>query len=211
MSYIYKYQLGEYNKRLKDMTDERVIYVTDLVACPLKRRYRIRYPLLAFSLEPRSIIGEFIHKGIQSIFETSPSDAGVTWRSEVEISTKINIDGETYLVKGRADLVGYEERNGEARPRYIVEIKSLRKITETPLEHHVKQLLIYLKLFGADKGILFYVSFDKIVEYEYTSKDAESVDIVELVRATISADRVPRYEWECKYCPFRKICPYSRL
>jgi len=36
----------------------------------------------------------------------------------------------------------------------------------------------------------------------------ETIDIDELVRETINDVVHPRWDWECRYCVYSRMCPY---
>jgi CRISPR-associated exonuclease Cas4 len=199
---IYMLKQRDFSEKLRELTDPNIVYVTDLASCSHKRVMRINYPLLSFQFEPQLILGELVHHGLQHILTSSGEGS---WQAEVPIEEKLNIDGMEVILKGRADLVKYDE-NGV--PVTVVEIKTARTLPEeAPLEHHVLQLRIYLQLLKAKQGILLYVTPERLAEY---TVEPSPVDVEQLVRETIYDMRVPRYEWECRYCPYRKICPFSR-
>ncbi|MET1101500.1 MAG: CRISPR-associated protein Cas4 [Pyrodictiaceae archaeon] len=203
LSLLYSVKLKEFQERLGEMTNTSIVYVSDLVSCSNKRVLRALYPLLTFNMEPQTLLGDLVHKGLQHLVTTVDKQDNVEWQAEVPIERTYVIDGKSYILKGRADLVGYEEGS----PKFIVEIKTARHFHSTmPLEHHILQLKIYLELFNVDKGILIYVTPEKIAEYSVVRG---GIDIEKLLRETISNTVHPRYEWECKYCPFRKLCPYA--
>jgi len=195
---IYNVKQKDFTEKLREMTDTSIVYVTDLVSCSMKRLMRIKYPLLSFRFEPPIILGELVHAGLERILE----ERG--WRAEVQVEKAFTIDGENYLLKGRADLVRYE--NGRAKE--VVEIKTGRDLPlNEPHDHHVLQLKIYLNLLGAEEGYLVYITPERLAEFRV---EPEPIDIETLMRETIYNEKTPRYEWECRYCPYRRICPFSR-
>lgn len=198
---IYRIKQKDFTDKLQEATNPSIVYVTDLTSCSMKRIMRIRYPLLSFRFEPPIILGELVHTGLEKIL----MDKG--WKAEVQVEKRVNIDGTEYLLKGRADLVKYSQ-DDESKAEEIVEIKTGRDLPlNAPHEHHALQLRIYLDLFGAKKGYLVYITPERIVEF---SVDPEPVDIETLIRETIYNERAPRYEWECRYCPYRRICPFAK-
>ncbi|ABM80792.1 CRISPR-associated protein Cas4 [Hyperthermus butylicus] len=197
---LYVIKQRDFSEKLRELTDPNVVYVTDLVTCSHKRIMRLNYPLLSFQFEPQLLIGELVHAGLQALLARDGSE----WRAEVQIEERYDIDGGEVVLKGRADLVKYND----GVPETVVEIKTARMLPEgAPLEHHVMQLRIYLQLLGARRGILLYVTPDRLVEFEV---EPVNVDIGALIRETVYDMRAPRYDWECRYCPFRKFCPYAR-
>ncbi|KSW11908.1 CRISPR-associated protein Cas4 [Pyrodictium occultum] len=200
VSELYKAKQRDFSERLREMTDPRVVYVTDLVSCSYKRVMRLQFPLLSFRFEPSLVLGDLVHAGLGSLL------ASRGWETEVPIERKYIIDGEEYILKGRIDLL---KRNDDGKPHTIVEIKTSRELPEnSPREHHIMQLRIYMELTGAKRGYLLYVTPDRLVEFEV---EPSSVDVEALLRETIYNLRAPRYDWECRYCSYRKICPFARL
>jgi len=198
---IYSIKQKEFTEKLKEMTDPRIIYVTDLVSCSMKRIMRIRYPLLSFRFEPPMVLGDLVHAGLEKLLEEHG------WRAEVQIERKISIDDEEYLLKGRADLVRYSGKT-EDKVEEVIEIKTGRDLpSNAPHEHHVLQLKIYLYLLGAQRGYLVYITPERLVEFQV---DPEPIDLETLVRETVYNEKTPRYEWECRYCPYRRICPFAK-
>ena len=93
-------------------------------------------------------------------------------------------------------------------PDKVVEIKTARQLQDnTPYEHHVLQLKVYMELLNVDEGYLVYVTPDRLVEFRV---ERGGVSVEELLRQTVYDVARPRFSWECRYCPFRKICPYAR-
>jgi len=200
---LYRLKQRDFSEKLRDMVDPRVVYVTDLVSCSHKRVLRQRYPLLSFRFEPPLVLGDLVHAGLESILAGGGEGGDARWRSEVEVSRSFRIDGEEYVLKGRADLVLYEDD----RPLAVVEIKTARDLPENePHPHHVGQLRVYMELLGAEEGLLVYITPERLVEFPV---ERAPVDLERMMRETLEDAARPRYDWECRYCPFRKLCPYA--
>ncbi len=197
---IYRAKLREFEDKLHEMIDEHTIYVTDLVSCSHKRVLRRAYPLLAFRFEPQIILGDMVHAGVEKlVVESSPS-----WRAEVHVERVYEVDGTAYRVLGRVDLVQYDG----AKPIRVVEVKTARTLpSKAPYEHHVMQLKVYLELMGVDEGYLVYITPERITEFRV---ERGGIDVEELVRQTVYDVARPRFNWECRYCSFKRICPYAR-
>lgn len=189
---LYEWVLKEQLKKLPESRDPRIIYVTDLVGCSHKYHLRKKYPELTLSFEPAAILGDIVHTGLGRLL------AEKGFEVELEVSREIVVDGEQYLLKGRVDAFKRDEG-------LVVEVKTSRTAINLPRDHHVKQLRIYLQLLGAEKGLLIYITPDKLVEYPI---EYQPVDIEEEVKAIINDTVHPRYQWECKYCVYRKLCSY---
>ena len=190
-----------YDRKLQDHLNHRkeedVIYVTDLVRCPLKVRFENRYKELVSGdfFTPAAIMGDFVHSGLEQ-FLKEEFNAEV----EVDVEKEVNIDGKTIKIRGRADAVIKD---------VVVEIKSSRSDKGLPFEHHRTQLQVYLWMFEAKKGILIYVTPDRVTEYEIDEPLDDAV-VLKLIGEVVRASKAPRYIWECNYCKFNTICPNKR-
>ena len=67
-------------------------------------------------------------------------------------------------------------------------------------------ILLYKWLFNLNKVYLLYITPERIVEFEI-NESLGNEDVLKLVKDTLSIRKVPRYSWECKYCPFTILCP----
>jgi CRISPR-associated exonuclease Cas4 len=192
---LYTSKLQDY---LQHKKDEDTLYVTDLVRCPLKVRFEEQYKELAMSevFAPSMLLGDLVHSGLEDFLKRE-FNAEV----EVEVEKEIPVNGKTVKIKGRADAI--IQQNNE---RIVVEIKSAKGDKGLPLEHHKAQLQLYLWLFNVRKGILIYVTPDRVTEY-IIDQPADEVGVIRLTEETLRASKAPRYQWECKYCVFKVICP----
>ncbi|MEM1619273.1 MAG: CRISPR-associated protein Cas4 [Fervidicoccaceae archaeon] len=187
---LYERKRAEFAERLSELRDESVIYVVELAGCPKKREFRVRFPELTFRFDPQLILGDVAHAGLEHLLSS------VGFEVEKEVSERVEVDGRVYVVKGRVDAMS-EDR--------IVEIKTGRPGQRLPQEHHVLQLKIYMALTGSRRGTLIYVTGDRLVEFEV---EAESrLALGELVLEHLRADKVPKWDWECRYCAFSRLCP----
>lgn len=190
---LYRRALEEYRKHFEDSINPKIVFVTDLVTCSQKRVFRRQYPELAFRFEPVFVLGEMVHIGIENVLK----DYG--FQVEVEIKRDIKVDNEKYTVKGRVDAVNQD---------IIVEIKTARTDASIPHEHHLMQLQIYLNLLNRNNGVLIYVTPDRIAEIMIKR---ELISIENLVKETVENTIHPRWDWECKYCIYSKMCPYKQI
>ncbi len=71
------------------------------------------------------------------------------------------------------------------------------------------QLRAYLWLFGASKGILFYVTPERFTEFT-VDKPLDEATIIKLIQENILLRSTPRFAWECKYCVFSVVCPKKK-
>jgi CRISPR-associated exonuclease Cas4 len=188
---IYEEKLKEYNERIRELKDPKIIYVTDLVFCPLKREYRREYTEMSFQFEPYMILGDMVHRGVEELL----SDFG--YEVEKEITVPVDVDGEIYLLKGRIDAFS---------PENIVEIKSAKSSVNIPQQHHLLQLKIYMSITGVQRGTLIYVTPDRFTEYTVT---LGTFNLLDVLKSYLKMEKVPQWGWECKNCPFAGFCPYK--
>ncbi len=194
---IYRRKEREFADRVSDATREDVVYVTDLVSCSQKRVFRLEMPLLSFRFEPPMLLGDLVHRGLEELL----GDEG--WVTEMEVVKRFNVDGRVVELRGRVDAALVTDDGVE----HVVEIKTARSV-EKPLEHHVLQLQVYLNMLGAREGSLVYVTPERLLEYTFPRTE---LDLDLLVAETVRNEARPRFEWECRYCPYRRFCPYARL
>lgn len=189
---IYGKIIQEQLRKLSELKSPNVIYVTDLVSCTYKYHLRRRFPELTIVFEPAAVLGDLTHLGLEKILV----EKGI--RVEVDVLKHVQVGNETYLVKGRADAI--DESKG-----LVIEIKTSRSALNLPRDHHVKQLNLYLEITGFNNGIIVYVTPEKILEYEI---NRQPVKIEDEVLELLNNKHHPRYNWECNYCMYKKICSY---
>lgn len=163
--------------------DENVIWVSELVQCKQKAELSKQFYILDI-IEPRFVLGDLVHVGMQEFL-------GIYYNAETEV--EFEKDLENYTISGRVDAI-----IGDT----VIEIKYCSDLYENqPYEHHVQQLKLYLWLTEKEKGKLIYISPKRIVEFDVEGKPSDDE-----VLMLIDTWKSPRYEWECSYCPFAKIC-----
>ncbi|MBB5253896.1 CRISPR-associated protein Cas4 [Sulfurisphaera ohwakuensis] len=196
---IFKKKLEDYLTHTKD---DNTLYVTDLIRCPLKIQYEKTYKELAISevFTPSTILGDMVHEGLENFIKNNFSNSQV----EVEIEREIPVNNKQVKIKGRIDAIA--EIDGE---KVVIEIKSARADKGLPHEHHKVQLQIYLWMTGIKKGLLVYITPDRVTEYE-VNEPADEVGVIRLAEETLKRTKVPRYPWECGYCVYSSVCPYKR-
>ncbi|MBW2675537.1 MAG: PD-(D/E)XK nuclease family protein, partial [Deltaproteobacteria bacterium] len=107
------------------------------------------------------------------------------------------------LITGRIDVLAY--RGNE---KIVYEIKTARSDVGIPHQHHIEQLRIYMNMVNAQKGILLYITPDRVTEY-YVTNPMSDEELVKLVEEFLKFNG-PRYEWECNYCVYSVICPLKK-
>lgn len=194
---IYDKIIGEQLSRLAELKDPSVIYVTDLVSCTHRFHMRKLYPELSIVFEPTTILGSVAHWGLEELLRSKNMEV------EVEVSREVSVGGKIYTIKGRLDAL--DRSSG-----LVVEIKTARSAINLPKAHHVKQLNIYLEISNSSEGILVYITPDRVLEYTISR---EPVNLESEVRDLVNDSYHPRYDWECQYCVYKKLClyaPYSK-
>ncbi|BFH72731.1 CRISPR-associated protein Cas4 [Sulfurisphaera javensis] len=197
---IFKKKLDDYYSHVKE---ENTLYVTDLIRCPMKVYYEKVYKELALAeiFTPATVLGDMVHTGLEEFIKSAFPNSQV----EVEIEKEIPVNNQTIKIKGRMDAIA--EIDGE---KVVIEIKSARADKGLPHEHHKAQLQIYLWMTGIKKGLLVYITPDRITEYEI-KEPADEIGVIRLAEETLKKSKVPRYSWECSYCIYSSICPFKKI
>jgi len=158
-----------------------VYYAHDLTRCSRLKELEQQFPDIARSkrAEPAIILGELVHLGVENFLQAG------------NVAYKV-LDDIKAIVCGSPDFM----YNG-----YPVELKYQRYPVKNPKEHHLLRIRIYMWLLDVSTGYLFYITPKKISEFEITEPLTDDE-----VRSLIISDNSPRWSWECKLCPFAKIC-----
>lgn len=203
---IVRRKLEEFEKhyRMLNGNNGNVLWVSALVQCPHKWVFMLRYPEIAKAfLRGAFVLGDMVHRGLGLFVEEIFHELGYDWvEVEHELQKRLVVDGREVVLKGRADAVFYKGDD-----KVVYEFKTSRSDTGLPHPHHVLQLRIYMNMVGASRGVMLYLTPDRVAEYVVTEplKDEE---LEELVREFFRF-KGPRYEWECNYCPYAFMCPYK--
>ena len=202
---LYRLFAEEFERHAVSSASE--VYVTALVQCPLKFFFSIKYRDIARVqiYQPQLIVGKILHIGLERLLEKSSDFEIVGFEVDVEKRISIESNGLPMFVtiRGRIDVL--TKVNGELVP---VEIKTARGDYNIPSEHHVLQLRIYMNMVNASKGVLFYLTPDRIAEITI-EKPLDDYDLQKLVEGFMKR-KGPRYGWECGYCPFNILCSSKR-
>ena len=142
---LYRLQLREFREHLEKLKRRNgTVWVSDLVYCPLKYVFRLKYLEVTEGLQfqPSFIFGDLIHKGLEEILLEHLHEVGFSdVRIEVEVEKRINVDlgglPKIVRVSGRLDVLA-RDRDGWV----VIEIKASKADLHLPHEHHVLQLRI---------------------------------------------------------------------
>lgn len=181
-------------EREKHKRETGVLWVTDLVRCPLKRDFEDKYPELlgGLTLRPSILAGKVAHVGMEAILERRLNGVAI----EVEGERELEVEGTEIRVRGRIDAVVGSEG---------IELKTARADLGIPQKHHVDQARAYNWLFDLKGTVLLYITPDRITQYRIDERMDDSE-----VKERILSSEAPRYDWECGYCPYSVVCPKKR-
>ena len=184
-------------EREEHKREEGVYWVSDLVRCPLKRSYELRFPELVAQevFRPGAVLGRLVHLGLEYLLGR---ELGDRVKVEVEKTKRITLpDGRGVEIRGRIDALV----DGEVG----VEVKYARSDIGIPLQHHVDQARLYNWLLGLKWTELVYVTPERVTQFRVCERadDGEVVD-------RVTSQEAPRYDWECQYCPYSVLCPRKR-
>ena len=203
---IYRWRIERLRRHSRE---ESKIYITDLIRCPQKRDFELKFPELIYYdlVSTPAILGEIIHIGLESIVKEmyNKKDRVLI---ESEFSKKLKINGKEYEIVGRPDIVII---GGEGN-KLIIEIKSAKSDMNIPYEHHILQTKLYMWLLNANEGYLVYITPERVCEYSISSLDKNFLsddDVANMIKELLEKKNVPKYKWECKYCKFSSLCPYK--
>lgn len=187
-------------EREKHKREKGVIWVTDLVRCPLKLVFEERYPELALQeiFKPSLMIGNLLHRGLESLLKDLVQAQGFTVETEVEVSKDVVLDdGTSIYVKGRLDAVLSRDLE-----KVAIEVKTSRSDRNIPQKHHVDQVRAYNWLTDSIGTVLLYITPSRITQFFIEDR----MDTAEVV-SRITSKKAPRYSWECGYCTYSVMCP----
>lgn len=189
---IYKYKISREEGR-KKLEEKRykVFFAHELLLCPTALEFRKVFSEIeiAQSFQPQLMVGEIVESGLEKFL----NKLGLVKCTKVYFKI---ID--SHIVAGSPDYVDNLDN-----PSVVVDVK-FKRASPQPLEHHVARMKVYLFLTDAEEGILLYISPEGIKDYVVREPFSRS-DISML----ISQNNSPRFEWQCKYCPFSKFCSRS--
>ena len=195
---LIRWNISDFLEHLKNL-GENSIAVTSLVYCSHKFHLQKQHPIPTISQNlyaPWATWGRLVHLGLQSLIKSYWRGAQV----EVEVAKGLVVDDREVVVHGRIDAIVHGT---------VYEFKSSRSDTDLPKPHHVLQLRIYMNLAKATKGVLVYLTPDRITEYTIENPMTDN-ELRRLVMETINDYKHPRWDWECQYCPFAPLCPYKK-
>jgi len=170
------------------------------VSCELKLRYDFTGADKSIDFiwhGCENIIGDAIHDYIQTNFKDA-------FGEKVEIEKYISLVVEGVKINGKVDII--LEKNK------IIEIKTV-KATEgkEPDITHIKQVQWYMGVLGLNKAALCYINRENGIhintfEIEFDERVFEKIKL-KFARVIKGVKDLRSDTRECKYCPYKKICP----
>lgn len=188
-------------------TRPNVVWVSAVVQCPMKWVFLKKYPEISKAdIKGYYVLGKAVHYGIQWLLQNYPHDLGFDFvEVEQNVEKIVDLDTDTKIVlSGRVDAIGYRDHS-EYLEKTVIEIKTARSDIGIPHQHHVDQLRIYMNMVNAQRGILLYITPDRITEFEIENPMSDE-ELLELLENFMEL-KSPRFDWECQYCIYSGFCP----
>lgn len=205
---LYRIQVREFEEHFKKVKEHKgkLIWASALTRCPRKWLYMLRFPeIVQAEFRGVFVLGRMAHIGLQQLLREYYMALDYDKvETEVEVEKRIVLEGEgEILLVGKADAVAYKDDE-----KIVYEIKTARSDIGIPHEHHLLQLRIYMNLVESSKGILLYLTPDRVAEYSVDEAISDE-ELESMVREFLKFNG-PKYEWECGYCQYSSICPFKR-
>ena len=230
-------EIGEFASRLENYLrygnvrgPKKTIPVSKVSFCPFAAAISLKYNIRFYGeRNGGKIMGTILHAGLLSTIV----DAWEYLRGSIEEEPRIEVPvqyelGNEWVLAGRADLVigshvfefkFMDDGPYEHVPETVEDVDN-----NSVLKAYIEQLNAYLHLIpGAETGHLWMFRRNEIVPWKKleVSKDTEEFrkfikraeKIIEIVNGLDRGeipDFEPRFNWECKNCIFRPICPKFR-
>jgi len=183
------------------------VYYPSLLPSCLLRQYWIYAEGYTVDLDKSGIfkIGELFHG---FLIETLRSNGFTSFEHEKTVVLAVRHGDAWIRISGRVDAVLYMDNQ-----RIVLEVKSIAKLPERPLEHHVMQIQPYLLALNASKGLIVYLEksklSSKVFEVPFQPQLVDSlVERAKALHEHLLSKKAPTAErsWECKYCEFKRRC-----
>ena len=206
---LYRLQLREFEDHFRRIKEYKgwLIWVSALTQCPRKWYYMLRFPEVAQTeFKGAFVLGRTAHVGMQQLLLSYYSALGYDrLAAEVEVEKRIDLDdGRDVLLTGRIDALAVK-----GSEKIVYEIKTARSDLGLPHEHHLMQLRIYMNIVKATRGVLLYLTPDRVAEY-FVNEPISDEELEKLVKEFMEF-KGPKYDWECGYCVYSTICPLKKI
>lgn len=205
---LYKLQLREFEDHFRRVKEYKgwLVWVSALTQCPRRWFYMLRFPeAMQVQFKGAFALGRAAHAGLQQLLQSYYPTLGYEkLETEVEVEKRLVLhDGRDVLLTGRIDALAF--KGGE---KVVYEIKTAKSDTGLPHEHHLLQLRIYMNIVSTAKGVLLYLTPDRVAEY-FVKEPISDEELMKLVEEFLEF-KGPRYDWECSYCVYSVICPLKK-
>jgi len=184
------------------------VYRPSLLSACLLRQWLIYKRGLVISEDKAGVfkIGELFHGFLANVLKKGQIEVLAV---EAPIQILLPIQPNPLWINGKADAlikVGDE--------KYVLEVKSIRRLPRQALKHHVEQLHFYLAALNCQNGFIIYLEksalrhkvFPVKFEHEIFS---ELLDRAQRLHRALIADDKPKPDaepWECRFCEFKNEC-----
>jgi CRISPR/Cas system-associated exonuclease Cas4 (RecB family) len=202
------------------------IGITSLIYCPLKWEYRQKYP---------EIKTEAIEIDDGFTWELAVKEA-LKSKQNIEEEKVLLYKAEDFTIEGHLDVyiipkkVGIELKHTKLTIVDFPVSVNMEDIIDAnnPLskkipvsDHYLLQAkieLFILKQYYPDATLRLWIKttlkgsnrkFKKVVFEKVISQPATEEEINNLIYR-FKNDKTPRFPWECKYCPYKRICSYNQ-
>lgn len=193
----------------RDVEKPRIgIYRPSLISACLLRQWLIYRKGIMIGEEKAGIfkVGELFHGFLGNVLKTSEVEG---LELEVPIQIMLPLEEGFVWVHGKADAKIRLE--GEM---YVVEVKSISRLPNNPLRHHVEQLQFYLAALNCKAGFVIYLDKSAMRRKIFTVSFEPEIfrrllERVKRLHKALTSDFKPEpdaEEWECRFCEFKNEC-----
>ncbi|MCL6579631.1 MAG: PD-(D/E)XK nuclease family protein [Candidatus Bathyarchaeota archaeon] len=186
------------------------VYRPSLISACILRQWFIYKKGLAISEEKAGIfkIGELFHNFLENALKTSQIEVLAV---EVPIQILLPLQPAPLWINGKADALIRVKGEGE---KYVAEFKSIRRLPEQPLRHHVEQLHFYLAALNCQAGFIIYLEKSALRHSVFPVKFEQAVfnaliDRAQRLHKALIDNEKPEPDaqsWECRFCEFKNEC-----
>lgn len=220
--------LREDLERRRDLNyTEGSIGITSLLYCPLKVEYKRKYPDLKkkdIAIDDGFIFENTFEPYLEKVFNGSVvKDADIPFEIDGFKITGhpdflIEEDGRLIILEFKAPI--FVSVDGELpEEELILDTEGLIKVSEGYIKQVKFQKFIVRQYYGKEvEGYLFIKTtiqdrrrkMRKIFALKPVVEEFTEDDIRQIIRE-FREEKRPRYDWECKYCPYSDLCHINSL
>jgi len=192
---VYRAFERAFEDKMVDGVSDDVIFVSEITYC-LRKAYFLRRNPRPFSKEKIVVLG--LGTAVHFLVEKYLDYDGLL----SEKSVAVNLGA--FTLKGRADLIV---------DNHIVELKTVNRLPDRPLDHHLLQIQAYLFMFDREEGFLVYIEKRKgrISSFKIRRENKYWIEIVNRARRLhehLKMNKVPEPEPSplCRFCEYKGEC-----